>query len=306
MIIDSQYGKIQYQQSDYILQLFESMVRKPFDEHYQTEVWQRLVLDSYANKSFASIRDIVGRGQANFDEPFNGLTPDDRVLLYCYDNMQQHVVSKLYILEKHKNIFNKYLFDKKNIFFIDFGCGPLSSGIAVAMHYSESKLSNSQNLKFNYIGIDKATSMLRKAKNFSSYPGLFHSDSTFDFFNPYENCLHPFYQTLFSCMDSHIDKLSLIILKFSYFFASPSLNVSKLTNFIKRILEKYQFNQVCLIFQNPQGRSLNEKWNLFKNGVTDFTSVIKGEISDNIYYQDTLGGGNNERLTKVYYDIQFR
>lgn len=266
---------------------------------------QREVVNSFQNRDFEPIKSIVGRGQARFDEPFNGLTPDDRVLVYCYDNMQQHVVSQLYIFEKHKRFFNKYLFEStKKILFVDFGCGPLSSGIALAEHYLKSQANTREKINFNYIGIDQSDSMLMKAEKISLESSLFHSGSTFNFFNPYDRNISPFRRTLFSCIDSYINETALIILNFSYFFASGLLDVSKLIYFVQNILDKYQFTQICLVFQNPQGGSVNDKWNLFKNGVAELESVIEGEISEDIYYRKSLGGSNDIRLTRLRYDIR--
>jgi len=305
MTIYSQNGRSQYEQSDPLLNLFEDMVRKPFAQHPRTEVWQREVVESYENRNFDYInRWIVGGGQATFNEPFNGLTPDQRVLVYCYNNMQQHVVSQLYIFEKHSHIFDKYLFRPNNkVIFLDFGCGPLSSGIAFAWYYAESPESNGQSLNLHYIGIDRADSMLRKAREFSLYPGLFHSDSTFDFLNTYANYPSDFYNTLCSSIDMHTSQNHIILLNFSYFFASPSLDAYKLTNFIIKILLKYQYSQVCLIFQNPQG-SFNEKWDLFKNGIQDLRTMINGAIADNFSYYDLTS--QRQRTTQLYYDVRFR
>lgn len=293
-----------YPQSPELIKIFENLVKKPFNEHQITHAWQREVLDSYKNKNFERIQDIVGRGQADFERPFNGLTPDDRVLVYCCFNMQQHVVSQLYILQKHADIFNKYFFESEyKLIFLDFGCGPLSSAIALARYYAESPISNGQSLYFHYIGIDRAESMLRKAKEFSLYPGLFRSNSTFNFLNPYANYQTTFYDTLCYFIDLHIYQNHFIILNFSYFFASPFLNVSKLINFINKILLKYPYSQICLIFQNPQC-SFNQKWNLFKNGIQDLHTAINGAIDDNFSYYDLTS--KRQRPTKLYYDVRFR
>lgn len=293
-----------YSQSPELINIFENLVRKPFNEHQRTNSWQREVLDSYTNNRFERIKEIVGRGQANFDEPFNELTPDERVLVYCYDNMQQHVVSKLYILKKHAEIFDKYFFaSDSKLIFLDFGCGSLSSGIALARYYTESPISNGQSINFHYIGIDRAESMLRKAREFSLYPGLFHSDSTFNFLNPYANYQNKFYNTLCYYIDMYTSQNHLIILNFSYFFASPSLVASKLINFIQELLLNYSYSQVCLIFQNPQGR-FNQKWILFQNGIQDLRSVINGPVEDNFEYYDLTN--QRQRTTQLYYDIRFR
>ena len=36
-------------------------------------------------------REVVGGGQAALDRPWNGLSPDDRVLLYAYINQPGHL-----------------------------------------------------------------------------------------------------------------------------------------------------------------------------------------------------------------------
>lgn len=304
MIINSQNG-IKYEYSNKVLQVFEELFIKPFEQHSITEAWQKEVIESYNLKNFKNIREIVGRGQADFDEALRGLTPEERVLVYCYDgNMQQHTVSQLYIFEKHANIFDQYIFElNKQIMFIDFGCGPLSSGIALALYYAESQKSNDQKLNFNYIGIDRAESMLIKAKNFSKYSQLFHSSATFDFFNNYKyptDLKYKFYE----CIDSYVEQNCLIILNFSYFFASESLNVEGLILFIRKILSTYTSQNICLIFQNPLKAHLNHKWDLFKNGVQDLNTLIDGPLYEEFEFYDLQS--KSQRPTRLYYDIRFR
>lgn len=305
MIINLLNGKIEYKQSANIESFFAEMVKKPFDEHPQTEAWKKEVLQSYINRDFQKIRDIVGGGQADFDTPFRGLTPKERVLVYCNRNMQQHVVSQKYLFEKHKDIFDKYIFDPNTkLLFIDFGCGPLTSGIALALHYAKSPENYGQKINFNYIGMDKAESMLEKARKFSLDSGLFHSNTTFNFFNTYANYSRSFNEVLCECIDNHICDKTLIVLNFSYLFASPSLKVDRLINLVKNLLNKYLYNEVCLIFQNPQAISLNKKWHLFKNELLELKTKINGTISDTFEYFDIHNEGLKE--TKLFYDILFR
>ena len=305
MIINLPDDKIVYKQSANTERFFAEMVKKPFDEHPQTQAWQREVLQSYINRDFQTIRDIVGGGQADFDTPFNGLTPKERVLVYCYYNMQQHVVSQEYIFQKHKDIFDKYIFDPNTkLLFIDFGCGPLTSGIALALHYAKSPENSREKIKFNYIGMDKAKSMLEKASQFSLSSSLFHSNTTFNFFNTYANYSPNFNDVLCECIDNYISDNTLIVLNFSYLFASPSLNVDKLIRFINNLLNKYLYNEACLIFQNPQAISLNSNWHLFKNEVLELTTKINGSRSDTFKYFDIYS--ERFRETKLFYDILFR
>ncbi|MBW4570110.1 MAG: class I SAM-dependent methyltransferase [Tolypothrix carrinoi HA7290-LM1] len=305
MIINLLDGKIEYKQSANTERFFAEMVKKPFDEHPQTEAWQKEVLQSYINKDFQKIRAIVGGGQADFDTPFRGLTPKERVLVYCNRNMQQHVVSQKYLFEKHKDIFDKYIFDPNTkLLFIDFGCGPLTSGIALALHYAKSAKNSGEKINFNYIGMDKAKSMLEKASEFSLYSGLFHSNTTFQFFNTYANYSPNFIEVLCDYIDNHISDKTLIVLNFSYLFASPSLKVDRLISFVKNLLNKYLYKEVCLIFQNPQGINLNKNWHFFQNQVLKLKTKINGARSDTFEYFDLHNQGLRE--TKLFYDILFR
>ncbi|OKH53427.1 hypothetical protein NIES2101_11280 [Calothrix sp. HK-06] len=304
MIIHQPDG-IKYYYSDEILSYFKNLLIKPFEQHIITKAWQKEVLDSYNNKDFKTIREIVGGGQADFEEPFRGLTPEERVLVYCYNgNMQQHTVSQLYIFEKHANIFDKYFFEpERRVIFIDFGCGPLSSGIALAMYYAQVQKSNSQKFFLNYIGMDKAESMLLKAKEFSRYPNLFPQETTFYFINTYKEA-SIFKYRLYQCLDSYISKNALIILNFSYLFASESLDIDKLIRLIQEILSTYESQQVCLIFQNPPGTDLNIKWNKFQSQIKELKTVIKGPISEKFNFYCIQS--KRKRNTQLYYDIKFR
>lgn len=296
-------GSIKYEQSDFLKSFFEEKVRNPFDEHQKTEPWKNEVLDSYSNGTYKKIKNIIGGGQGEFDEPFNGLTPQEKVLVYCFDNMQQHVVSSLYIFKKHTNLFERYLFEcNKKPVFIDFGCGPLTSGIAFARYFSESKRSNGQNLNFHYIGIDRSEAMLQKAGQFILYPCLFHQDTTFNFCKKNDN--ESLLPTLISFLENYVSPNALIILNFSYFFASPSLEVKGLITSINQLLQQYRSNKICVIFQNPQGDCFNKKWQDFIEGLQEVETIINGPIKENFYYDDSLTRCNN-RETKLYYDICF-
>jgi len=312
-------GKVIYQQSDELITFFKETVQKPFNDHPRTEQWERLVIEPYRSKNFDEIKAIVGEGQqngknyvlsgqANFDKPYKGLTQDERVLVYCYNNMKQHTVSQLYIFEKHSEVFEPYFFESnKQVLFLDFGCGPLTSGISVARYFSEHSQGKNQKLKFRYIGIDKAESMLRKAKEFSQFPKLFHEESKFWFYQP-NSVSSSFGERPSSYITNFADDTSLVVLNFSYFFASPSLNkraITQLVNFLKEsVFTKFLFSDICLIFQNPQYSDLNTNWHEFCQQVTELKSAITGPIKTNFYYHDILSGVQN-RETKLYYDIRF-
>jgi hypothetical protein len=50
--------------------------------------------------------------------------------------MQMHIVSSFHVFTSSDSLLKDYIRDpSKNIVFIDFGCGPLTSGVALAWYY---------------------------------------------------------------------------------------------------------------------------------------------------------------------------
>ena len=85
---------------------FEQLVKRPYNNHIKTDAWQTEILNTtpeYHRKS------ILEQGTADFSIFFNGLNPDAKVLLYCYQYMQMHVMSSYHIFCKHWDLFNGYV-----------------------------------------------------------------------------------------------------------------------------------------------------------------------------------------------------
>ena len=90
----------------------------------------------------------AGWGQAEFDEPWGNLSPDDRVLLYAYFFQLGH-------LEELTEAF-RMLFPggppKEEPVVVDLGCGPFTGGLAVAGVLGPGR-------RFDYIGVDRSQAM---------------------------------------------------------------------------------------------------------------------------------------------------
>jgi len=183
-----------------------------------------------------------------------------------------HLASSRYLFD----VCTQELFDETTTFLqedtlmIDFGCGPLTSALALALY---SQQMNKRILKLNYIGIDHATAMLNKAKEFSKNKSLFTGDSHFEFLTDYKN-----YDIFINFIRKHrlYFKDSWIILNFSYFFASSSLDYQELSYFINQLLKQFPHKYFLILFQNPPISSLNEKWYQFKKSL-DFTFDSKND-----------------------------
>ncbi|BAZ28553.1 hypothetical protein NIES4074_09870 [Cylindrospermum sp. NIES-4074] len=286
---------IKYSVPSNMRECFEKFVRRPYDIHPKTDAWQSEVRNQ---KPDYHRKNILEKGRADFTVPFNGLNPTAKVLLYCYQYMQMHVISSYHIFCKHWDLFNGYVSCKSDTnyhspspLFIDFGCGPLSSGLAFAH-----AIGAENQIAFHYIGIDRAKPMLEKAKDFISYQ-QFGKECTFDFLESYD--------ALVPLIDKYIHQNPelLIILNFSYFFASKSLDVQELVDIIKNILAKHNTNQVYIVFQNPDTTytEINNKWHDFRNLLPAIESIISGPLTEIIWYKSTMDGYDKKII--LYYDI---
>jgi hypothetical protein len=180
-------------------------------------------------------KDIIKQGQADFDASYdNGkLQAEDIVKLYCYFNMRMHFFSSLSIFERSK-IVEQYYNAGGKIKFVDIGCGPATSGLALIEHIHKT---TETNVVFDYFGVDCSIKMKEKANeimtNFvfdeSNYKAFFADVSQID--------LHEFADN--SC----------IIINACYLFASDSLDLTGLAAFINKLRTMYPFKPKFIFFQ---------------------------------------------------------
>jgi SAM-dependent methyltransferase len=191
-----------------------------------------------------------------------------------------------------KKIFttlNSIVFKKqKNLVFFDFGCGSLTSGLALASLYYDNE---NVPIRIQYIGIDIANSMLEKAKEFAETE-LFSPNSEFYFYNSWDlvsdNTVLEFKQTN-----------SFLILNTSYLFASSSLDEISLASFVTKIVSNPQ-NKACFIFQNPDRADRNEKYTRFKKAVIH--KIIASD-TQKIYYKNNSNSTFEPSSEVVNYEI---
>src|SRR4028119_154136 len=164
-----------YETPEDLNKFLEEVVNNRFHNPTNTEAWKREVLKQDGHYH---TKQILERGRADFNTGFNGLTPHDKVIIYCYYYMQMHIVSSFHVFNSSGSLLKDYILDpSKNIVFIDFGCGPLTSGVALAWYYHS--LDPKKQHNFHYIGIDNCEAMIRKAREICLRPGWL--DCTFDF-----------------------------------------------------------------------------------------------------------------------------
>ena len=95
-----------YPYSEDLQNFFEDVIKQPFENHLSTPAWKAEVRD----KDHAYHRGVIlDQGRTNFDEPFNGLSPEDKVLLYCVYYMPMHLVGSYHIFRVCNQVFTTHL-----------------------------------------------------------------------------------------------------------------------------------------------------------------------------------------------------
>lgn len=260
-----------YSLNSTLIAVMDEVVGKPYHEQAIHSAWQREVLNKdgdYQRKV------ILQQGRADFDNPSQGLTPEQTVLLYCSQYLQMHLASSRYLFDTCHLIYNGCPpFLNPNSFFIDFGCGPLTSALALAWYSAQV---GNPKPKVNYIGIERSQAMIAKAKDFSRSPALFSPYSQFHFIDDYTDV-----KTLTRQIRQHtsLARDPWVVLNFSYFFASLWLDTDELAAVVNRLFEQFPSHRFCILFQNPTYPKLNQNWYIFKDALTLPFQCIAGNHS---------------------------
>jgi hypothetical protein len=228
---------------------------------------------------------IIRKGQANFDEGYQGLTSDDVVKIYCYCNMRMHYYSSLCIYERSE-LVNKFYKTSGRIKFIDIGCGPATSGLAFAEHIYEQ---TGESASFDYYGIDRSQSMKKKAQEIMANNIFLESNHS------------NYYADIGEIDINGLAESSCIIINACYVFASPSLSHMSIVNFINTLKQKYPFVPKYLLFQNPIGTQVNLRYLEFKVLLKKYE--VQFSENEEIKYYNQRRWSDKAKERGIYYEI---
>jgi hypothetical protein len=248
-----------YTPSEFTEQLFNDKFINYIKLHKET-VWHNVLmgLDAFTIRS-----EVIKFGQANFDNPYKTITSDEVVKLYCYFNMRKHYYSSLYLFERCSWL-KKFLSKDGCLKFIDVGCGPATTGIALTDHLLTVKHENS---KFDYFGVDYYKTMLVAASDFM------------------ENTVHQscsanqFINSITDIKSENLKNANSIIINACYLFASPTLDITQLAKEINALLENYEKLPRFLLFQNTTDPLKNIKYEDFKTKIPRYDVLLSDKIT---------------------------
>ncbi len=179
--------------------------------------------------SVDAARNAIGKGQADFDQPYGDLTPDDLVLLYAYLNQLRH-------LEELTAVFSHIFSNTQPVdpVVVDIGCGPFTGGLAMAATLGARS-------RFDYIGVDRSQTMRRFGKVIA---------------DAVKNCSEvPEICTRWACDINAVPwtdppKWRSVIVIVSYLFASPTLDPSALVDGLLTLLRRIGNGRVDILYTN--------------------------------------------------------
>lgn len=267
-----------------------SLVIQPIKDHPKTE-YPNLI---YGNDSDFNRLNVIEFGRANFSgqEKIFGYTQEERVNLYCYYNMRKHYFSSYAIFNSFKDYFNLSFINSGNrISFFDFGCGPVTSGLAFNQQFRAIN-----NFHFNYIGIDTSKAMREKGKKFLD-SGLFNRDTTYKLEESLTKISTDYLDSIFSLSNT-------VILNFSYLFGN--LNKDDAERFAEKInamIDKFPLNKYILIYQNSALEKRNRTYSIFKKLIPRL-KPINGDMpkTETITYRNAEMS-RYDNCESIYYEI---
>ena len=191
----------------------------------------------------ATLRDRLERGRA-------ACNTTTMALWYSYTYLLMHLDAYSAMMRHQSLLFDELLVDSgPKLLMIDFGCGPLTSPLAMA----EFNLQCPCGVILSYIGIDHMEPMLAKAAEFASHV-----------FKPYWNpVLKP------SCDSVKLPETpepKKLLFNFSYFFGQTLTQdqARRCAVFVRDALLKYKVDTAYLVYLNKDGRGYQDSYVYFK------------------------------------------
>ena len=189
-------------------------------------------------------RDVAGWGQADFDEPWRDLSPDDRVLIYAYYFQRQHIEELIEAFGQLSGGSDP----PENPIVVDVGCGPFTGGLAIASRFP-------RNARMDYIGVDRAGAMRRFGEHLAS---VAENDADLP-----RICRH---------WAADVDSVSWnrapgwrpVIVIVSYLLASRTLDVAALVPALDRLLITLGRGSVTVLYTNSVRDETNERFPTFR------------------------------------------
>ncbi len=271
------HGDNYYKPSEDLQELFEKQILHPLEIDLPTQAQKIKQADI---KALTYQRRVIGRGQTNFDKPFEDFSATSRVSLYCVHYMPMHLFSSYHIFKNHLSPISN------EVVFIDFGCGPLTSGIAFWAAFAGQ-------CNTTYIGIDSSETMRNMARKINQYGPNGSGENFYKNFH-----LGRDYNGLSRFLSDEIklDNLddTLVIFNFCYFLQSKTFEDPSKIEELGNVLHDADLDtKMCMVYQDPVGDGFQGRWHNLKSQLITYHSI---------YDVSGFGWQDPTKMVSVKYD----
>ena len=197
--------------------------------------------------SAESAREAAGWGQADFDEPWGGLSCDDRVLLYSYFFQLGHLEE---LIAAFRQLFEEV--GPKEPIFVDLGCGPFTGGLAIASEFERGE-------PVDYIGVDRSRAMCRFGEQLASAA---------DKSEEIPEIRRHWFKDVSSVHWDAAPGWRPVIVVASYLLASPTLDVRQVVAELLQLLCRLGSGPVTVLYTNSRLPGPNRNFDGFSNALT--------------------------------------
>ena len=199
----------------------------------------------------------IGGGQASFDEPLEGLSARDRVLLYAFFNQKSHINELVHAFEKLLTSPG----DLRRATVVDIGCGPFTSGLALAEVVGSAT-------PFRYFGVDTSHTMCsfggELAEAAKAFGGL-SPETAVRFFSSIDD------------VDFGTTRSTWTVVVLSYLLASKSIDVNVLVRQIVGACNRIGPGPVAVLYTNTSRKEAIEAYPAFQRAMTEAGFNVKNE-----------------------------
>jgi hypothetical protein len=227
-------------------------------------------------------RDVIGGGQADFDDPWVGtsgsgkvmLSGADKVLLYAYFNQKGHLEE---LLEGFSMLLRDTTLD--DLVVLDLGCGPFTGGLALAAVMGSAR-------PFTYVGVDTSVEMHVLGERVAGAAAAAGNLTTI---------VRHWSTRLASVAWSKPAGWQPVLVIVSYLLASATIDCSSLVAELNAFLNRLGRGPVVLFYTNAVGTRANRHFSTFRSAleVVDFECVADRAGSITV---DAWGGPRRREL----------
>lgn len=209
---------------------------------------------AFSGSELSARQHVTGQGAADFCQPYENndhrFTAEERVLLYCHGYFDMHYNSSLMVLRQLPALGRSALF-------IDFGCGPGTSGIAFRDYC--------RGCDFHYIGVDRAAAMLKKARR---YIALCRPASAV-FYGDFAGLRGAAF---------HSQKPATVMFNFSFLlspntFKGGNRGITVLRGVVGEVAARLPAADAYALYQNPAPDGFHANWTSLKSRLSAFESL---------------------------------